>query len=184
MRATNIPPRHVFHTKVGQDERIRNTRLGDTKLRRSKSSDERTRTVQENENLERRIKARAYQIWMEEGQPEGKDREHWIRAKAEVLAREPLLMEEDMNRNQTDKEARRVVEGGEADRKGQREQGDSRTAGQGVARDQRGQDQPADKRRAQKSQTEGPAAYAPHQEDEGERVLPDRKPTKKKAGEF
>jgi hypothetical protein len=54
---------------------------------------------------------------------------------------------------------------------------------QGVARDDRGQDQPADKRRAQQSQMEGPAAYAPH-EDEDERAYPDRDPAKKKTGEF
>ena len=46
----------------------------------------------ENDNLERKIKARAYQIWMEEGQPEGKDREHWVRAKQEVIARQPGSM--------------------------------------------------------------------------------------------
>jgi hypothetical protein len=165
------------------------------------------------DKLERRIKARAYHIWMEEGQPQGKDREHWIQAKAEVLAREPRLMEEDTY--QTEKDARRLMEGGEADKKSQREQGANRTSNkpigqveyadnegggeqkrqggstrtttleeQGVARDQRGRDQPADKRRAQKSQTEGPAAYAPHQEDEGERAFPDRKPAKTKTGEF
>ena len=46
--------------------------------------------------------------------------------------------------------------------------------GQGIVRDERGQEQPADKKRAQqtdskkeKSQMEGPAAYAPH--DEGEK---------------
>lgn len=54
---------------------------------------------------------------------------------------------------------------------------------QGVARDDRGQDQPADKRRAQQSQMEGPAAYAPHEEDD-EKVYPDRDPAKKKTGEF
>jgi hypothetical protein len=37
---------------------------------------------------------------------------------------------------------------------------------QGVASDDRGQDQPADKRRAQQSQTEGPAAYAPYEDEE------------------
>jgi hypothetical protein len=34
-------------------------------------------------------KIRAYQIWMEEGQPEGRHRDHWARAKAEILACEP-----------------------------------------------------------------------------------------------
>jgi hypothetical protein len=39
--------------------------------------------------LDHKIRRRAYQIWMEEGQPAGHDREHWKRAKAEVLARQP-----------------------------------------------------------------------------------------------
>jgi hypothetical protein len=33
-------------------------------------------------DLDHKIRRRAYQIWMEEGQPEGRDREHWNRAKA------------------------------------------------------------------------------------------------------
>jgi hypothetical protein len=56
------------------------------------------------------------------------------------------------------------------------------TSEQGIARDDRGQDQPADQRQAQQSQKEGPAAYAPHEEDE--RAYPDRDPAKKKTGEF
>jgi hypothetical protein len=59
----------------------------------------------------------------------------------------------------TETEARRVVEGGEADKQSQRKEG------------------------AQKSQTEGPAAYAPHDE-EGEHAFPNRDPSKKKTGEF
>jgi hypothetical protein len=38
------------------------------------------------------------------------------------------------------------------------------------------------KPKAEKSQMEGPAAYAPH--DEGERAFPNREPAKKKTGEF
>ena len=57
-----------------------------------------------------------------------------------------------------------------------------RKSQQGIARDDRGQDQPADKRRAQQSQMEGPAAYAPHEDEE--KVYPDRDPAKKKTGEF
>jgi hypothetical protein len=38
------------------------------------------------------------------------------------------------------------------------------------------------KPRAEKSQMEGPTAYAPH--DEGERAFPGRDPSKKKTGEF
>lgn len=32
-----------------------------------------------------RIRSRAYEIWLEEGQPLGRDEEHWARAEAEVL---------------------------------------------------------------------------------------------------
>ena len=38
-----------------------------------------------------------------------------------------------------------------------------KTRKQGIVRDERGQTQPADKQRAQQSQMEGPAAYAPHE---------------------
>lgn len=41
------------------------------------------------EDLERQIKARAFQMWIEEGQPSGRDREHLARAKEELLASEP-----------------------------------------------------------------------------------------------
>jgi hypothetical protein len=37
--------------------------------------------------------------------------------------------------------------------------------GQEIAGDQRGQDQSADKKRAQESQEEGPAAYAPQKDE-------------------
>jgi hypothetical protein len=41
-------------------------------------------------DLDHKIRRRAYQIWMEEGQPEGCDRQHWNRARADVLARRPI----------------------------------------------------------------------------------------------
>jgi hypothetical protein len=37
-----------------------------------------------------RIRQRAYEIWIEEGQPDGRDVDHWLRAKWE-LEREPIL---------------------------------------------------------------------------------------------
>ncbi len=40
------------------------------------------------EDLEQQIKARAFQMWIEEGQPSGRDREHLTRAKEELLAYE------------------------------------------------------------------------------------------------
>ena len=36
------------------------------------------------EALKRRIRERAYRIWLDEGQPQGRDLEHWLRAKREV----------------------------------------------------------------------------------------------------
>jgi hypothetical protein len=50
--------------------------------------------------------------------------------------------------------------------------------------DHRGQDQSADKKRAQQSQKEGPAAYAPQPEEEAVRANPNLDPAKKKTGEF
>ena len=37
------------------------------------------------EDVEQQIKARAFQMWIEEGQPSGRDREHLARAKDELL---------------------------------------------------------------------------------------------------
>jgi hypothetical protein len=37
-------------------------------------------------NLERRIRERAFQIWIEEGQPDGRDQEHWLIAEAELVS--------------------------------------------------------------------------------------------------
>lgn len=36
------------------------------------------------DDREARIRDRAYQIWMDEGRPEGRDHDHWLRAKNEV----------------------------------------------------------------------------------------------------
>lgn len=33
---------------------------------------------------EQKIQARAYAIWVEEGQPQGRDVEHWLRARGEL----------------------------------------------------------------------------------------------------
>jgi hypothetical protein len=35
-------------------------------------------------DTEQRIRERAFEIWIEEGQPEGKHKEHWERARLEV----------------------------------------------------------------------------------------------------
>jgi hypothetical protein len=52
---------------------------------------------------------------------------------------------------------------------------------QGIVRDDRGQTQPTDKQRAQQSQMEGPAAYAPPATGE-KKANPKRDPAKKKTG--
>ncbi len=112
----------------------------------------------------------------------------WARQQQEGMKRQ--------DKKATENEARRVVEGGEADRRSQE---------RGIVHDQRGQEQLADKNRALKSQQEGPAAYAPQQDEptdgpeaqrqrdqmaktetaERESVrASDRDPAKKKTGEF
>jgi hypothetical protein len=35
--------------------------------------------------LERRIRERAHQIWLDEGCPDGRDQEHWSRAEQEII---------------------------------------------------------------------------------------------------
>ena len=37
-------------------------------------------------DLERRIRERAFQIWLEEGQPLGRDKEHWLIAETELVS--------------------------------------------------------------------------------------------------
>lgn len=36
------------------------------------------------DTVEERIRERAHQIWIEQGKPEGKHREHWERAREEI----------------------------------------------------------------------------------------------------
>jgi|HubBroStandDraft_6_1064221.scaffolds.fasta_scaffold753448_2 hypothetical protein len=43
---------------------------------------------------EHKIRERAYAIWEEEGRPEGKETEHWLRAEAEIGAEESEAAEE------------------------------------------------------------------------------------------
>ena len=37
-----------------------------------------------NAEKELRIRARAYQIWLEEGRPDGRENDHWRRAEAQI----------------------------------------------------------------------------------------------------
>ena len=41
-------------------------------------------------DLERRIRERAYQIWIDEGRPEGRDRDHWELAKFAIAEEDAL----------------------------------------------------------------------------------------------
>jgi hypothetical protein len=41
-------------------------------------------------DLERRIRERAYQIWLEEGQPRGREKEHWELAKFAIAQKDGL----------------------------------------------------------------------------------------------
>ena len=45
------------------------------------------------ETLEDRIRSRAFQIWLDEGQPDGCDREHWERAKMRLTGKSPAETE-------------------------------------------------------------------------------------------
>jgi hypothetical protein len=44
---------------------------------------------QPSEKVRRDIQMRAYHIWEGEGRPQGREREHWLRAEAEILSRKP-----------------------------------------------------------------------------------------------
>jgi hypothetical protein len=37
-------------------------------------------------DIEQRIRQRAFYIWIEQGRPEGKDKEHWQQAESELMA--------------------------------------------------------------------------------------------------
>jgi Protein of unknown function (DUF2934) len=47
-----------------------------------------------NAEKQRRIEQRAYALWLEEGQLNGKDEEHWHRAKQEIEAEESASLPE------------------------------------------------------------------------------------------
>ena len=52
----------------------------------------------ENESeLEQRIRERAFQIWIEEGKPEGRHVEHWTRAERQIIREGQSGEGQDMN---------------------------------------------------------------------------------------
>jgi len=42
--------------------------------------------MSEQQEREQRIRERAYQIWLEQGRPQGKDRDNWAQAEGELRA--------------------------------------------------------------------------------------------------
>lgn len=40
--------------------------------------------MSDTDDLQERIRQRAYELWREDGQPEGKENEHWERAQSEI----------------------------------------------------------------------------------------------------
>ena len=44
------------------------------------------RQRQEVRRLNHKIRARARELWEQEGRPHGRDKDHWLRAEAEILA--------------------------------------------------------------------------------------------------
>jgi DUF2934 family protein len=51
------------------------------------SSQEEQQPMAHNSETEERIRERAYQIWIEQGQPHGRDTDHWYQAEAELVSR-------------------------------------------------------------------------------------------------
>ena len=47
-------------------------------------------TEDQDATLERRIRERAFQIWVEENKPEGRDRDHWQLAKLAIAQEDNL----------------------------------------------------------------------------------------------
>lgn len=41
-------------------------------------------------DIEQRVRERAFYIWIEQGRPNGKDKEHWQQAEAELGVRSPM----------------------------------------------------------------------------------------------
>jgi hypothetical protein len=43
-------------------------------------------SIARNPDVDREVARRAYEIWEEDGRPEGRDHDHWVRAEQDVLA--------------------------------------------------------------------------------------------------
>jgi len=51
-----------------------------------KSAEPSMKEQEMDDDLEKRIRERAFQLWEADGRPDGKEKEHWERARAEVQA--------------------------------------------------------------------------------------------------
>lgn len=51
----------------------------------ARPSDDHCRPPPSDEDRAQRIRERAYQLWEVDGCPEGRDREHWLRAERELF---------------------------------------------------------------------------------------------------
>ena len=47
------------------------------------------------------IRLRAYEIWIREGQPEGREMEHWLQARREILGSAAERRDENRERDET-----------------------------------------------------------------------------------
>ena len=66
-------------------------------------------------DVEQRIRERAYQIWIEQGQPDGRDKEHWTQAEQELsgtVERGPPL-QPDQPRDEVKRAQERLHDAGE-----------------------------------------------------------------------
>ena len=53
----------------------------------------------ENQDREQLIRERAFQIWIEEGQPEGRQSNHWLQAEAELVSGTSPALQPDQQGN-------------------------------------------------------------------------------------
>jgi hypothetical protein len=62
--------------------------------------------------LEQLIRERAFQIWIEEGQPDGRDKEHWRQATNELLSGTAPPLQPNLVDNEEDKSPAEVPAAG------------------------------------------------------------------------
>jgi hypothetical protein len=75
-----IPPQKA--NRLNQERQEEEAQL--TSAVRDLETEDKQKPVKSSESDEDAIRERAYQIWCEEGKPEGREQEHWHRARAEI----------------------------------------------------------------------------------------------------